>query len=44
MSSAAVLLGTGRRMFGARTERKPLRLVDVKTVCGGVLVLIYARR
>ena len=40
-----VLLGAGRRLFGELTDRRPLRLVDVRTVGGGgVLLLIYARR
>jgi dihydrofolate reductase len=37
-----VLLGTGRRMFCATAETKPLRLVDVKPVGGGVVVLVDA--
>jgi hypothetical protein len=37
-----VLLGAGRRMFGATTDKKPLRLVDTKDAGGGVVVLIYA--
>jgi dihydrofolate reductase len=37
-----VVLGAGRRMFGGTTDKKPLRLVDMKDAGGGVVVLIYA--
>ena len=36
-----VVLGTGKRLFGDRSDRKPLRLVDSKTVGDGVAILIY---
>ncbi len=37
-----VLLGTGKRLFGQTTDKKPLRLVDSKTVGDGVAILVYA--
>jgi dihydrofolate reductase len=36
-----VVLGSGKRLFGETTDKKPLRLVDSKTVGGGVAILIY---
>jgi dihydrofolate reductase len=41
-----VVLGTGKRLFGETSGKKPLRLVDSKTVGDGVAILIYepARR
>jgi dihydrofolate reductase len=36
-----VVLGTGKRVFGATSDKKPLRLVDSKVVGDGVAVLIY---
>src|SRR2546429_4358051 len=38
-----VVLGSGRRLFGDTTDKKPLRLVDSKTVGDGVVILIYNR-
>lgn len=35
------LLGSGNRIFGERAEKKPLRLVDSKTVGDGVALLTY---
>jgi dihydrofolate reductase len=37
-----VVLGTGKRIFGETADKKPLRLVDSKTVGDGVAILIYA--
>src|SRR5436190_10493270 len=37
-----VALGSGKRLFGETTEKKPLRLVDSKMVGDGVAILIYA--
>jgi dihydrofolate reductase len=37
-----VVLGTGKRLFGATTAKKPLRLVDSRTVGDGVAILTYA--
>jgi dihydrofolate reductase len=37
-----VVLGTGKRIFGATSEMKTLRLVDSKTVGEGVAILIYS--
>ncbi len=36
-----VILGKGRRLFGATTTKKPLQLVDSRTVGAGVAILIY---
>jgi dihydrofolate reductase len=36
-----VVLGTGKRLFGDTTNKKPLRLVDSKTVGDGVTIVIY---
>jgi dihydrofolate reductase len=38
-----VVLGTGKRLFGDTSDKKPLRLVDSKTVGDGVAILIYQR-
>jgi dihydrofolate reductase len=38
-----VVLGAGERLFGATSEARPMRLVDTKTVEGGVAVLTYER-
>ena len=39
-----VVLGTGKRLFGETSDKKPLRLVDSKTVGDGVAILIYQPR
>jgi dihydrofolate reductase len=39
-----VVLGTGQRVFGETSDKKPLRLVDSKTVGDGVAILIYQPR
>jgi dihydrofolate reductase len=36
-----VVLGTGKRVFGETTDKKPLRLADSKTVGAGVTILVY---
>jgi dihydrofolate reductase len=36
-----VVLGSGKRLFGETTDKKPLRLVDSKIVGEGVAILIY---
>ena len=36
-----VVLGQGKRLFGDTSDKKPLRLVDSKTVGDGVALLIY---
>jgi len=36
-----VVLGSGKRLFGETSEKKPLRLVDSKVVGDGVAILIY---
>jgi dihydrofolate reductase len=38
-----VLLGTGKRLFGATSDRKDLRLADSKTVGDGIAILVYQR-
>src|SRR2546426_1237956 len=37
----AVVLGSGKRLFGETSNKKPLRLVDSKTVGDGVAILTY---
>jgi dihydrofolate reductase len=36
-----VVLGKGKRLFGETSDKKPLRLVDSKTVGDGVAIQIY---
>jgi dihydrofolate reductase len=36
-----VVLGSGKRLFGNTTDKKPMRLTDSKTVGGGVTILTY---
>jgi dihydrofolate reductase len=36
-----VVLGTGKRLFGDTSDKKPLRLADSKTVGDGIAILIY---
>ena len=36
-----VVLGTGKRLFGATSDKKTLRLVDSKVVGDGVSILVY---
>jgi dihydrofolate reductase len=36
-----VVLGSGKRLFGETSDKKPLRLVDSKTVGDGVSILVY---
>jgi dihydrofolate reductase len=38
-----VVLGTGKRVFGETSDKKPMRLVDSKVVGEGVVILIYER-
>jgi dihydrofolate reductase len=38
-----VVLGSGKRFFGETSDKRPLRLVDSRTVGDGVAILIYAR-
>ena len=37
-----VVLGSGKRLFGDTSDKKPLRLVDSKVVGDGVTILTYA--
>jgi hypothetical protein len=36
-----VLLGSGKRLFGEASDKKPFRLVDSRTVGDGVAIMIY---
>ena len=36
-----VVLGAGERLFGETSDKKDMRLVDTKTVAGGVAILTY---
>ncbi len=36
-----VVLGSGKRLFGDTTDKKPLQLVDSKVVGDGVTILVY---
>jgi dihydrofolate reductase len=36
-----VVLGTGKQIFGETADKKPLRLLDSKTVGDGVAILVY---
>ena len=36
-----VVLGSGKRLFGETSDKKPLRLVDSKVVGDGVAIMIY---
>src|SRR6266700_4474944 len=38
-----VVLGSGKRLFGDTSEKKPLRLVESRTVGDGVAILVYRR-
>jgi dihydrofolate reductase len=38
-----VVLGSGKRLFGETSDKKPLALADSKTVGDGVAILIYER-
>jgi dihydrofolate reductase len=36
-----VVLGTGERLFGETSDKKPMRLIDTKTIGDGLLFLAY---
>ena len=36
-----VVLGSGKRLFGETTDKKPMQLVDSRTVGDGVAVMVY---
>jgi dihydrofolate reductase len=38
-----VVLGSGKRLFGASAEKTPLKLADSKTVGDGIAILTYER-
>ena len=37
-----VVLGGGKRLFGETSDKKPLRIVDSRTVGDGVAIMVYA--
>jgi dihydrofolate reductase len=37
-----VVLGAGERLFGETSDKKPMRLIDIKTIDGDVACLTYA--
>jgi dihydrofolate reductase len=37
-----VVLGAGERLFGETSDKKPMRLVDTRTVGDGIVLLTYA--
>jgi dihydrofolate reductase len=39
-----VVLGSGRRLFGETSDKKPMRLVESKVVGEGVTINVYERR
>jgi dihydrofolate reductase len=36
-----VVLGAGERLFGETSDMKPMRLLDIQTVEGGIAYLTY---
>ena len=36
-----VVLGAGERLFGETSDKKPMRLVDTRTIGGGLAFLTY---
>jgi dihydrofolate reductase len=38
-----VVLGAGERLFGETSDKKPMRLVDTKTIGDGLALLTYER-
>jgi dihydrofolate reductase len=38
-----VVLGAGERLFGETSDKKPMRLVGIKTIGGGLIFVTYAR-
>jgi hypothetical protein len=36
-----VVLGTGKRLWGETSDKRPLRLTESKTVGDGVTILVY---
>jgi dihydrofolate reductase len=38
-----VVLGTGKRLFGEASDKRPLRLADSQTVGDGVVILTLKR-
>jgi hypothetical protein len=38
-----VLLGSGARLFGEINDKKPMRLIDIQALAGGIVYLVYER-
>jgi dihydrofolate reductase len=38
-----VVLGAGERLFGKTSDKKPMRLVDTRTIGDGLVFVTYAR-
>jgi dihydrofolate reductase len=38
-----VVLGSGKRLFGETSDKKPLRLAESKTVGDGVSILVFQK-
>jgi hypothetical protein len=38
-----VILGTGKRVFGETSDKKPMKLKESRTVGDGVAIMIYER-
>jgi hypothetical protein len=38
-----IVLGSGKRLFGETSDKKPLTLKSSRTVGEGVLILVYGR-
>jgi dihydrofolate reductase len=38
-----VVLGTGERLFGETTDKKPMRLISIQTIGAGLALLTYER-
>ena len=37
------MLGTGERLFGATSDKKPMRLIEARTIGDGLAFLTYRR-
>ena len=38
-----VVLGTGERLFGETSDKKPMRLISIQTIGAGLALLTYER-
>jgi hypothetical protein len=43
LETGDLVLGTGKRLFDATSDRKRFRLADSRTVAGRVAILVYQR-